>query len=54
MADERFRIISGAYLILQKGEKVLLSRRYNTGYRDGEWGLPAGHLEENETIIRRQ
>ncbi len=51
MANERFRIISGAYLILIKDKKVLLSRRCNTGYCDGKWGLPAGHLEENETIM---
>ena len=31
-------------------KKILLSKRKNTGYKDGEYELPGGHLEENETI----
>ncbi len=25
-------------------------RRLNTGYQDGQYGLPSGHLEDNESI----
>lgn len=50
MAKERFKIIPAAYLILIKDNKILLSRRYNTGYRDGEYSFPAGHLNGNETF----
>jgi 8-oxo-dGTP diphosphatase len=28
--------------------KVLLGLRQNTGYADGMWSLPAGHVEEGE------
>lgn len=36
----------------QTGEKeVLLSLRKNTGYRDGEYELPGGHVESGEDII---
>lgn len=40
---------ASAYLILQKGDHVLLGLRKNTGYSDGLWGLPAGHVEDGET-----
>ena len=29
---------------------MLLQRRYNTGYHDGQYGLCAGHVEEKETF----
>jgi len=50
MAKERFKIIPSVYLILIKDNKILLSRRYNTGFCDGEYSFPAGHLEGNETF----
>ncbi len=50
MKKERFKIIPSVYLILIKDNKILLSRRYNTGYQDGKYSLPAGHLEGNETF----
>src|SRR5581483_4419071 len=45
---DRLKATPAAYLILEKDGKVLSIRRYNTGYRDGEYSLPAGHLEEGE------
>jgi len=50
MAKERFKIIPSVYLMLINDNKILLSRRYNTGYRDGEYSFPAGHLDGNETF----
>lgn len=47
---ERFKLIVSIYLILIKNNKILLLRRCNTGYEDGNYGLPAGHLEDNESI----
>ncbi len=46
---ERFKIFIAAYLVLQKKGDVLLLRRFNTGYRDGEYSLVAGHLDGAET-----
>ncbi len=43
-----------SYLILLRdgkgGKEVLLGRRINTGYHDGEYGLPAGHVENGESF----
>jgi 8-oxo-dGTP diphosphatase len=38
------------HAILKKNNKVLLLLRQNTGTNDGMWSLPAGRLEENETL----
>lgn len=45
---KRNKAVPAVYLILLRGEKVLLGRRQNTGYRDGDWNLPFGHIEEGE------
>lgn len=37
-----------AYLVLRKGDEVLMGRRINTGYCDGMWSLVAGHVEDGE------
>jgi len=49
---ERFKTISSSYLLLIKNRKILLSRRYHTGYEDGKYSLPAGHVEEGETLTQ--
>lgn len=49
---ERFKVIISIYLILIQDNKILLLRRYNTGYEDGNYGLPSGHLEDNESAAR--
>jgi len=43
-------MIASVYLLYIKDEKILLLRRQNTGYNDGMYVLPAGHVEENETL----
>ncbi|MCX6794118.1 MAG: NUDIX domain-containing protein [Candidatus Gottesmanbacteria bacterium] len=47
---ERFKMIASGYLLLIRGGKILLSRRFQTGYEDGKYSLPAGHIEKNETL----
>lgn len=50
MEKERFLVKAAAHLVLKKENKVLLLLRQNTGHRDGEYGLIAGHVERGELI----
>lgn len=56
MTKTRHKIIPSSYLVLIKDNKILLQRRFNTGYEDGNYGFVAGHVEEGEfftdTVIR--
>jgi len=48
MNRERPKVIPTVYLILAEDNRILLSRRYNTGFQDGKYSLPAGHLSGDE------
>ena len=52
MAKERYKHVASSYLVLIKDNKVLLQRRCNTGYEDGKYGLPAGHIERAESFTQ--
>ena len=47
---ERFVVVPSSYLLLMRGDEVLLQLRQNTGYRDGFWSCgAAGHVEKGES-----
>lgn len=50
MPREYHTNIPASYLILIKDGKILLLRRANTGFHDGDYSLPAGHVEAGETF----
>ena len=50
-ARNKFTVILSSYVIFRRGDEVLLLRRHNTGYQDGNYGLPSGHIEEGEFAL---
>jgi 8-oxo-dGTP diphosphatase len=38
------------HMFFLRGNKILLIRRYQTGYMDGHYSIPAGHLDGNEPL----
>jgi 8-oxo-dGTP diphosphatase len=49
--NERFAMRAAVHLFLFAEGKVLLSQRRNTGYEDGKYGVPSGHLEGGEQVV---
>lgn len=45
---ERFTVIPAIYILFKRDDKILLIRRFNTGYQDGKYSLPAGHVDGGE------
>lgn len=50
MKQPRFSLIAAVHLFLLRDQQVLLLRRYQTGYEDGNYSVIAGHLEGGEEI----
>ena len=51
MKKERPKLIPTAYLVLVRENKILLSRRFNTGFQDGQYSFPAGHLRDDDETL---
>ena len=49
-ADRRFKLLGAVHLFLLRDGEVLLLRRANTGYEDGNYSVPAGHLDGGEEV----
>lgn len=57
MANHSPTFYAASYAVLTKDGAVLLQYRAQTGWMDGYWGLPAGHIEETESVeeaLRRE
>lgn len=52
MSKDRYKLPIGVFLVAFRKNKVLLLRRSNTGYRDGYYSVPAGHIDGNESATQ--
>lgn len=48
--EKRNKVSVTALLLLTNDNEILLTRRYNTGYEDGKYSLPGGHVEKGEEV----
>ncbi|MBZ1356405.1 MAG: NUDIX domain-containing protein [Candidatus Nealsonbacteria bacterium] len=51
MKKARFSLVADVHLFLIKNNKILFLLRENTGYMDGYYHVPAGHLDGGEKIV---
>jgi 8-oxo-dGTP pyrophosphatase MutT (NUDIX family) len=47
----RARFPATVHLFFIRDNSILIARRKDTGYRDGEYSVPAGHLDGGETVV---
>ncbi|GAA2407498.1 hypothetical protein GCM10010191_14790 [Actinomadura vinacea] len=52
MQQEPYRSTIDVHVILEREGEILLLERQGTGYCDGMFQPPSGHLEDGETVIQ--
>ena len=49
--SDKFKLIATVHIFLTKNDtEILLLRRFNTGYEDGNYSVIAGHNDGNEEV----
>lgn len=46
--NNKHQVHVASYVIFRRENQILLMRRANTGYEDGKYSLPSGHIEAGE------
>ncbi|MFC7326358.1 NUDIX domain-containing protein [Marinactinospora rubrisoli] len=47
----RYKALVDVHVLLLRDDALLLLRRAHTGFADGQWQPPAGHLEAGESVL---
>jgi 8-oxo-dGTP diphosphatase len=51
MTVEPQRPYLASYCMIRANDTILVQRRFNTGYLDGQWALPSGHAIDGEDAL---
>jgi mutator protein MutT len=46
--NNKHQVHVASYVLFRRENQILLMRRANTGYEDGKYSLPSGHIEAGE------
>ena len=47
---ERFKLVVAVYVLFRREDKILMLRRFNTGWEDGNYSMVAGHIDGDEPL----
>jgi mutator protein MutT len=47
----RHPLHAAVFIVLQRENKIFIMRRANTGWADGMWTIPSGHIDKGQTAV---